>query len=235
MRRCHPDGAPLPASRPDSSAVRPRAGTTAAPGSGDFSAMVEAMAKRSVASEGQKSRTQDMAIMRALAHPSRLALLEHLGQSGPATATECAEVVQLSPSATSYHLRALARVNLVEDVPQRRDGRERLWRRSDERYEMDRMPSQDPEMSEVRRSLIDSLLAWDAAESQRFLARIDDEPAEWQQAALIIGATLLMTAAELQELNAALQELLEPYKRSSRANEPAGARMVSFRLKAFPA
>ena len=52
--------------------------------------------------------TLDAAVMRAMAHPARLALLEHLRNSGPATATECAAVVGLSPSATSYHLRAKA-------------------------------------------------------------------------------------------------------------------------------
>ncbi|WP_232075867.1 ArsR/SmtB family transcription factor [Phytohabitans suffuscus] len=34
----------------------------------------------------------------------------------------------LSPSATSYHLRALARYGLVEQAPSRGDGRERVWR-----------------------------------------------------------------------------------------------------------
>ncbi len=43
------------------------------------------------------------------ANPARMTILEHLGANGPATATECAELVGLSPSATSYHLRALAR------------------------------------------------------------------------------------------------------------------------------
>jgi DNA-binding transcriptional ArsR family regulator len=76
----------------------------------------------------------DAAIMRAMAHPARLALLEHLRNGGPATATECAGVVGLSPSATSYHLRALARAGLVEAAPGRGDGRERLWRITAGRY-----------------------------------------------------------------------------------------------------
>ncbi|HEY6478704.1 MAG TPA: winged helix-turn-helix domain-containing protein, partial [Streptosporangiaceae bacterium] len=46
--------------------------------------------------------SQNMVLMRAMAHPARLALMAHLGHSGPATATECAGVVDLSPSAVSY-------------------------------------------------------------------------------------------------------------------------------------
>src|SRR5690348_6379348 len=70
----------------------------------------------------------DPAVMRALAHPARLSILEHLMSGEPTTATECAAVVELSPSATSYHLRALAKVGLIEEAPGRGDGRERLWR-----------------------------------------------------------------------------------------------------------
>ena len=47
----------------------------------------------------------DPRALRALAHPARLAILQHLVLDGPATATECAEVAGLSPSACSYHLR----------------------------------------------------------------------------------------------------------------------------------
>ncbi|HEX3492804.1 MAG TPA: winged helix-turn-helix domain-containing protein, partial [Streptosporangiaceae bacterium] len=88
----------------------------------------------------------EIAVMRALAHPARLGLLEHLAETGPATATECAEVVGQSPSAVSYHLRVLARAGLVETAPGRGDGRERLWRRTDDRYQIriDGAPA-DPE------------------------------------------------------------------------------------------
>jgi DNA-binding transcriptional ArsR family regulator len=65
--------------------------------------------------------------MRALAHPTRLALLDHLHAVEHATATECAEVVGDSPSSCSYHLRALGKWGFVEEVA-RGGGRERPWR-----------------------------------------------------------------------------------------------------------
>jgi DNA-binding transcriptional ArsR family regulator len=73
------------------------------------------------------TKIRDPAVMRALAHPARLTLMQHLGSVGPVTATESAEIVGLSPSATSYHLRALAKVGLIEEAPGRGDGRERRW------------------------------------------------------------------------------------------------------------
>src|SRR5689334_494459 len=67
--------------------------------------------------------------MRVLAHPARIAILDRLMNNGAsATATELAEVCGLSPSATSYHLRELAKANLIEAAPSRGDGRERVWR-----------------------------------------------------------------------------------------------------------
>src|SRR5512135_1184014 len=95
--------------------------------------------------DGQRTSTLDAAVMRAMAHPARLALLENLRNTGPATATECAGVVGLSPSATSYHLRALARAGLVEAAPGRGDGRERWWRVSAGRYEVSGVADLAPE------------------------------------------------------------------------------------------
>src|SRR6188472_2032174 len=80
----------------------------------------------------------DVRVLAALSHPVRVRLLNHLVEVGPSTATECAGVAGVSPSACSYHLRHLARFGLVErferpdaaaeahadDV----DGRERRWR-----------------------------------------------------------------------------------------------------------
>jgi DNA-binding transcriptional ArsR family regulator len=83
----------------------------------------------------ERTKINDPAVMRALAHPARLALLEYLSQTRDgATATECAAVVGLSPSATSYHLRALAKVGMIEEAPSRGDGRERVWQASYRHY-----------------------------------------------------------------------------------------------------
>ena len=72
----------------------------------------------------------DVRVLGALAHPARVRLLNHLIEVGPSTATECATVAGVTPSACSYHLRHLARFGLVErtDPGAGRDGRERWWR-----------------------------------------------------------------------------------------------------------
>lgn len=172
--------------------------------------------------------------MRALAHPARLGLLEHLAEAGPATATECADVVGLSPSAVSYHLRALARAGLVEAAPGRGDGRERLWRRTGDGYQISLEGSPDPEVREAQQEVMESLLARDEARTRAYLERHNSEPPEWQNAALFMSATLLMTADELEALGTAFEELVAPYRRGARAGTPASARQVAAIVRTLP-
>ncbi|HEX5293008.1 MAG TPA: winged helix-turn-helix domain-containing protein [Streptosporangiaceae bacterium] len=178
---------------------------------------------------------REMVLMRALAHPARLALMSHLGHSGPATATECAGVVGLSPSAVSYHLRALAKAGLVEEAPGRGDGRERRWRRTEEPYQVDGPADPGPDELAALRGLLDSVRGWDEVRFRQYLAQLGDEPADWREAAFFMDSALLLTADELKAVGAALQELLRPYRKSARADAPAGARAVYAIFRGFPA
>lgn len=70
----------------------------------------------------------DPQAIRALAHEARLAVLEELFASqSTRTATELASRCQLTPSAMSYHLRALEKYGYVERAASGSDGRERRW------------------------------------------------------------------------------------------------------------
>src|SRR5690348_18390409 len=78
--------------------------------------------------EDGKIVLSDPRAIRALAHPARLAILEALFPGDELTATECAALTGLSPSATSYHLKALEKWGIVESGHARADGRDRPWR-----------------------------------------------------------------------------------------------------------
>src|SRR4029077_1064021 len=82
-------------------------------------------------------RLQDPRDIRALAHPARMAIIDALASGAELTATECAELTELSPSATAYHLKLLERYGLAEPAPARSDGRERPWRATDRRVTFD--------------------------------------------------------------------------------------------------
>jgi DNA-binding transcriptional ArsR family regulator len=204
---------------------------TAGPG-GEQAAPEQDSAARDTPARDKPS--QNMVLMRAMAYPARLALMAHLGHSGPATATECAGVVDLSPSAVSYHLRALAKAGLVEAAPGRGDGRERRWRRTAENYGV-AGEAEGPDGVAALRGLLEAVRSWDDARFRQFLAQLGDEPAEWQDAAFFLNATLLVTADELRAVGAATQQLLRQYRKSARPEVPAGARTVYAMFRGFPA
>jgi DNA-binding transcriptional ArsR family regulator len=177
----------------------------------------------------------DPQLMRALAHPARQAILDHLTGSGTvATATECAQVAGLSPSATSYHLRELAKHGLVEEAPSRGDGRERVWRGTMSGLTVRADHDAAPEAHAAVRELTDVFLARNEERVRRWRDRAHEESPEWDQATVVSESMVVMTAEELVEVNEAVLALLEPYKRWRRADPPAGARTIAVQYRTVP-
>src|SRR3954454_13484904 len=69
----------------------------------------------------------DPRALRAVAHPTRLALVGLLRREGPLTATEAGEPIGESAASCPFHLRQLAKYGLVEEAGGGR-GRQRLWK-----------------------------------------------------------------------------------------------------------
>lgn len=182
----------------------------------------------------QRLEIRDPQVMRALAHPARLTIMEELQAGRTGTATELAQVSGLSPSATSYHLRALAKAGLVEEAPSRGDGRERVWQTRIRGFTIESRAGASQDERAAERELTDAFLAREEARVQRWLARVDQEPHEWYQASVLSEAMIMVTAAELTALGEALIEMFRPYTRQRRPDPPEGARLVSALFRAFP-
>jgi DNA-binding transcriptional ArsR family regulator len=156
--------------------------------------------------------------MRALAHPVRLALLDHLHTLEQATATECAAVVGDSPSSCSYHLRALAKWGFVEEG-EGGVGRERPWRATAARIEF---TSDGLEAIVLRDELV-------ARQQQRLRDALRHEhelPPRWRRAAQTSSATLELTPLELEELGERFEQLLDDFR--GRVRRGARTIIVSF-------
>jgi DNA-binding transcriptional ArsR family regulator len=182
-------------------------------------------------------RISDPGALRALAHAGRYAILEKLQADGPATATECAAVAGLSPSACSYHLRLLARHGFVEpDDSRDGDARERVWRAAITSWVSDPDPDADPrQMGAVDATLTRVMLAASDAKVLGFADRASAEP-EWREAALMSSSTVIATVDELREISARLMAVLRPYFRTARPIEsaPEGARRVHMSIRMAP-
>ncbi len=172
--------------------------------------------------------------MRALAHPARLAIIDHLVTGKVATATELAEVCGLSPSATSYHLRELAKHGVISEAPSRGDGRERLWQVPYSGIELDSGPQAVWDTYEAEAALMDAVLLREQVRVRNWMERSRSEPQEWYDAASVMDGTIFVTAAELKEFNDAINALIAKYRHSARPNPPEGSRRVSVVLQAFP-
>jgi DNA-binding transcriptional ArsR family regulator len=185
---------------------------------------------------GNPLRLDDPRMMRALAHPARIAILQHLGLDGPATATECAAVVGLSPSACSYHLRALARYGVVEEDPaSAADGRQRPWRARIISMTFDEgEPGQPDALRAAGRLLTESLLARLDDMRAEYLGRADHYPAEWHDVAGLNQDVLHVTVAEATALRDQIRDLVASYRRLDPADRPPDTHRVHLLLDLLP-
>lgn len=166
----------------------------------------------------------DPRAIRALAHPARLAILEALLGGEELTATECAELTGLSPSATSYHLKALARWGIVEAGQARADGRDRPWRGRGRSIEVAADVPKHTVLAEA--AALEVFLDRSRALAIEFLEHQADEPPEWGEAMELANGDYWLTAAEVAEISAAVRDVLEPYDQRRRGSRPGNSRRV---------
>ena len=155
--------------------------------------------------------------MRALAHPTRLAILSRLQAHGPSTATVLAPEVGATPSVTSWHLRHLAEHGLVRDADIESDGRQRWWEAVGRGFRFT-PPPDDAGRDDA--TLLSRVMVDQARDLPRRWAS-EVEPlleGEWRRSAGLSDTTVLVTADELARIEAAVEEVLAPFV--LRKNDP---------------
>lgn len=185
----------------------------------------------------RRREISDVRVLAALAHPVRVQILGYLLELGPRTATECASVVDASPSACSYHLRHLARFGLVEraDDVEGGDARERRWRTTGTGFDLGGgPPSEDgPAKHAARHALALAGIDENARLARRYLAEADSLPVEWQDAAGFSTYGLRVSPAELGALRERLDAVLRPYIGATRDDAPDGAETAHVSVQLF--
>ncbi len=182
-------------------------------------------------------RRADIPKIAAIHHPVRRRLLEMLGASGPATASQLADRTGQLVGNVSYHLKALAKADLIEEATElARDRRERWWRQvplslrwsvanppgtSDEQFAAAAAEQQN--LSEH----VDHVYEW-------FETRANYDPG-WARAAYATESWLHLTAEELVELTERLGDLVAEFGRSVDAHDGQRRESVYFFAHAVPA
>jgi DNA-binding transcriptional ArsR family regulator len=173
----------------------------------------------------------DARAVRVLAHPLRSRLLTALRTDGPATATSLARVLGTNTGATSYHLRKLASVGLVDETDAGR-GRERWWRASTPSHGWtERDVAGDPDAEAASDWLKRFYLRGFVERYEPWLDAARDWPLEWRLAADSGDARLHLTPERLGRFTEELIALIDRYRDPS--PEP-GARPVAVYYHAFP-
>lgn len=166
--------------------------------------------------------------IRALSHPARVVVLNELFSGRSATATELAGLAGVTPSAMSYHLRALSRIGLVMRAEASGDGRERPWQAAADDINVD--PG-GGDADSAAAGLVTAVLESFRGAALTALSGRNSLPPEWRDQFKISPLILQITAEEASTLVEQLNSLDERYRRRP---PKAGARRVHVLLAAVP-
>jgi DNA-binding transcriptional ArsR family regulator len=174
----------------------------------------------------------DANAIKVLAHPLRSRLLSLLRSGGPATATALAHRLGTNTGATSYHLRRLAGVGLVDEEPGGR-GRERPWRAATAMHSFtQRDVVYDPDATEAANWLRRYYLRSFNERYEAWLDAFDAWSLEWQEVADASDYVLRLSPSRLAELQADLWATIERY-RNPEPDDP-DARQIEVHVHSFP-
>jgi DNA-binding transcriptional ArsR family regulator len=175
---------------------------------------------------------RDPRALRALAHPARQQLVQELFAGRVLTATEAAEIVGLTPSAVSHHLRALEKWGIARRAKATGDGRERPWEGTARRLNL--RPSAGVGAQAAMHSVLGTILDDFNREVIDFVDNSEDEPWKRTYQGLSRGE-LWLTRDEAQQVSQEITALLEPLEKGrSSARHPRGARRTSVTWSIVP-
>jgi hypothetical protein len=177
----------------------------------------------------------DPRTMRALAHPTRLSLLELMAREGSVTVTRASEVLGESTASCSYHVRQLAKYGFVEPAGGGR-GRERPWRRATRGQSYQEVG--DPATSAAAETLTSIVVERHMRTIMRWLEGRRREPDEWRRVAGFSDRLLYLTPDELAELDRRVFDVVEESGYGDRLDDPASrppdARAISLIVFGIP-
>lgn len=181
-------------------------------------------------------RVLDAGALKALAHPLRVRIYDILSQYGPQTASSLAERLGESSGSTSYHLRALAKHDLIREVEDRGSARERWWERPVGGVSFTNPDAMEtPAGRAATQIVMNEFLNGRHQQLLDFVNRgIGGESTDWQEGTLISTATARLTSAQSKDLSLRILALIDETVDNYRHQTGEGVRPVSLRADIFP-
>ncbi len=181
----------------------------------------------------ESRRLTDAGVMRAMAHPTRIDLMELIAREGELTATEAGQRLGLTPANCSFHLRQLAKHGFVEEGAPR-PGRARPWKIGSVRHSWDGIGA-DAETSAAASALTSVIFERDLGRLREWLAREPTADPDWRRAAFLTESLMYLTRDELEALGRSITEQVLAYSdRIDPALRPPGAAPVQVVAAGFP-
>lgn len=179
-------------------------------------------------------RELDTSALRALAHPLRVQIYDILSQYGAQTATMLAEKLGESSGSTSYHLRALAKHGLIQEVEGRGTGRERWWERPRGAVTLTNPAAvRTPAGRAATQIVLNEFYRRRQEQLERYLhSAMGQDPDTWD--AMLSTATARLTREQQDELAEKVQQIIDETIEKYRGQEGEGVRIVSIRADIFP-
>jgi len=151
----------------------------------------------------------DAQSLQALAHPTRLGLMEAIALAGTLTATQASEVVGESPTACAYHLRVLGRLGFIEEAGGGR-GRERPWRLAHWGYSIAE-DIDDPDTAQAAKALSKTWVERLIARIRAFEVARTGFPADVQSVTGAYQSIVFATPAELARMHEELAAVVSKH------------------------
>ncbi|MEV6871418.1 helix-turn-helix domain-containing protein [Amycolatopsis sp. NPDC051128] len=168
----------------------------------------------------QASRPLDARMLRALAHPLRMRMLELLQADGPATATGLGKRVSESSGTTSWHLRLLAEAGLVEEDSERGNKRERWWRSVQKSTRMRAADFiNDPDLAAPLDMFLRSVIEQRYQAESQFASEVAQWMDQWHDHAVFTDARLSLTPEEAAAMSAEVDAVIDRYRRDTRPGD----------------
>jgi len=181
-----------------------------------------------------EGRMLDAGALRALAHPLRVKIYDILSQYGAHTATMLAEKLGESSGSTSYHLRALAKHDLIREVEGKGSGRERWWERPRGAVSLASAEAlKTPSGRAATQMVIGEFYRRRNEQLMRYLTQAMRQGPD-ERDAMLETATARLTIDQQNELAERVGSVIDEYIQKYRDQEGDGVRIVSIRADIFP-